>query len=99
MCALRQLHGFISSCTIYYSEAKSNYTYFIDLSYTAELEQCVSKAEFDRVVTQMAADTAAVQSELNTWQNATIHILKRFLLDNPGKKICGKHRALVVVVM
>ena len=61
------------------------YTYFIDLSYTAE-QQCASKAEFDRVVTQMAAETAAVQSELNTWQNATIHILKRFLLDNPGKK-------------
>jgi len=43
----------------------------------------------------MAAETAAVQSELNTWQNATIHILKRFLLDNPGKEICDKHRALV----
>jgi len=35
------------------------------------------------VVTQIAA----VESELNTWQNATIHILKRFLLDNPGKEI------------
>jgi len=34
----------------------------------------------------MAAQTAAVESELNTWQNATIHILKRFLLDNPGKE-------------
>jgi len=34
----------------------------------------------------MAAQTAAVESELNTWQNATIHILKRFLLDNPCKE-------------
>ena len=56
-----------------------------DLSYTAwkcsELyqltthsgEQCVSRAEFDRVTAQ-----------LNTWQNLTILILKRFLLENPG---------------
>jgi len=36
--------------------------------------------EFDRV----AAQTAAVERELNTWQNATIHILKRFLLENPA---------------
>ena len=43
-------------------------------------EQCVSKVEFDRV----AAQTAAVERELNTWQNATIYILKRFLLENPG---------------
>jgi len=35
------------------------------------------------VVTQIAA----VESELNTWQNATIHILKRFLLENTGKEI------------
>ena len=68
------------------------------LFYTAE-QQCVSKAEFDSVVTQMAAQTAAVESELNTWQNTTIHILKRFLLDNPGKEMCNKHRALVVVVL
>jgi len=47
----------------------------------------------------VAAQTAAVESELNTWQNATIHILKRFLLENPGKEICDKHRALVVVVL
>ena len=94
MCVLRQLHGVLSSCTIY-SEA---ILYFIDLSYTAE-QQCVSKAEFDRVVTQVTAETAAVQSELNSWQNATIHILKRFLLDNPGKEIRDKHRALVAVVM
>ena len=56
-----------------------------DLSYTAwkcsELyqltthsgEQCVSRAEFDRVAAQ-----------LNTWQNLTVLILKRFLLENPG---------------
>ena len=43
----------------------------------------MSKTEFDIV----AARTAAVESELNTWQNATIHILKRFLLENPGKEI------------
>ena len=36
-------------------------------------EQCVSRAEFDRVAAQ-----------LNTWQNLTILILKRFLLENPG---------------
>ena len=36
-------------------------------------EQCVSKAEFDRVAAQ-----------LNTWQNLTVLILKRFLLENPG---------------
>jgi len=47
-------------------------------------EQCVSKVEFDRVTAQMAAQTAAVESELNNWQNATLHILKRFLLENPG---------------
>ena len=51
-------------------------------------DQCVSKVEFDRV----AAQTAAVESELNTWQNATLHILKRFLLENPGmlRAICAK---------
>jgi len=47
----------------------------------------------------MAAQTAAVESELNTWQNATIDILKRFLLDNPGKEMCYIHRILVVVVL
>ena len=36
-------------------------------------EQCVSRAEFDRVAAQ-----------LNTWQNLTVLILKRFLLENPG---------------
>ena len=52
------------------------------------------------MVTQMAAQTAAVESELNTWQNATIHILKRFLLENPGKEIeiCYKHWCMVVVL-
>ena len=66
---------------------KSNHTLWLQslLFYTAE-QQCVSKAEFDSVVKQMAAQTTAVESELNTWQNATIHILKRFLLDNPGKE-------------
>ena len=53
------------------------------LFYTAE-QQCVSKAEFDRMVTQMATQTAAVENELNTWKMP--HILKRFLLDNPGKE-------------
>ena len=47
----------------------------------------------------MVTQIAAVESELNTWQNATINILKKFLLDNPGKEICDKHRALVVVTM
>jgi len=32
----------------------------------------------------MAAETAAVQRELNTWQNATVNIPKRFLLNNPA---------------
>jgi len=36
------------------------------------------------VTAQMAAQTAAVESELNNWQNATLHILKRFLLENPA---------------
>ena len=56
-----------------------------DLSYTAwkcsELyqltshsgQQCVSEAELDRVAAQ-----------LNTWQNLTVLILKRFLPENPG---------------
>ena len=56
-------------------------------TYHVAEQQCVRKTEFDSVVTQMAAQTAAVESELNTWQNATIHILKRFLLENPGKEI------------
>ena len=48
----------------------------------------------------MAARTAAVESELNTWQNATIHILKRFLLENPGREIeiCDKHWCMAVVL-
>ena len=36
------------------------------------------KAEFDKVVTQMAVGTAVNQSELNTWQNT----LMFSLLDN-----------------
>ena len=36
-------------------------------------DQCVSRVEFDRVAAQ-----------LNTWQNLTALILKRFLLENPG---------------
>ena len=95
MCALRQLVLF-TSCYAGTSEPKSNHTSLPQplLCYTAQ-QQCVSQADFDSVVTQIAA----VESELNTWQNATIHILKRFLLDNPGKEICDKHRTLVVVVM
>ena len=61
--------------------------------YTDE-QQCVSKAEFQNVVTKIAT----VESELNTWQNATINILKRFLLENPGKKTC-MCLSLVVVVL
>ena len=47
----------------------------------------------------MVTQIAAVETELNTWQNTTINILKKFLLDNPGKEICDKQRALVLVVM
>jgi len=90
MCVLRQLG---SSCYTGTSEPKNIHTSFL-LCYTVE-QQCVSQADFNHVVTKIAA----VKSKLNTWQNATIRILKRFLLENPGKDIRHKHRALVVVVM
>ena len=41
---------------------------------TEEVSNCVSREEFD-----------SLQKELNYWQNTTISILKKYLIDNEGK--------------
>ena len=65
------------------------------LCYTAE-PQCVSRADFDSVVAQIAA----IESAHSTWRNATLHILRRILPANPGEEqFCDEHRSLVVVAL
>jgi len=50
-------------------------------------QQCVTRADFESVVAQIAA----IESSHNIWRNATLHILKKYLPANPGKVICAGH--------
>ena len=64
----------------------------IDLSvcyfFTAnESGQCVSREEYQTLREQLIRcreETAAVMREVDSWQNSTILILKRYLIENPS---------------
>jgi len=65
----------------------------ISLSYSFQADesgQCVSREEFRALREQLARsreETAAVRREVDSWQNSTILILKRYLIENPSKLI------------
>ena len=57
----------------------------------ADAGQCVSREEFESVKEELEAvkqesreDLERVRKELDSWQNTTINILKKYLLDDPG---------------
>ena len=53
-----------------------------------ESGQCVSREEFQALREQLGRsreETAAVKREVDSWQNSTILILKRYLIENPSK--------------
>lgn len=55
-----------------------------------ESGQCVSREEFQALreqLTRSREETAAVRREVDSWQNSTILILKRYLIENPSKLI------------
>jgi len=39
-------------------------------------------------VENLVTRIAAIENSHTTWRNATLHILRRYLPDNPGKEIC-----------
>ena len=48
----------------------------------------MSQQEFDTLKEELARsrqETAAVKSEVDSWQNSTLLILKQYLIENPGK--------------
>ena len=42
--------------------------------------ECISHEQFE----SLQKDVALLQKELNYWQNTTINILKKYLLENEG---------------
>lgn len=42
--------------------------------------ECISHEQFE----SLQKDVASLQKELNYWQNTTINILKKYLLENEG---------------
>ena len=55
-----------------------------------ESAQCVSREEFQALreqLTRSREETAAIRREVDSWQNSTILILKRYLIENPSKLI------------
>jgi len=65
----------------------------ISLSYSFQADesgQCVSREEFQALREQLTTcreETAAVRREVDSWQNSTILILKRYLIENPSKLV------------
>ena len=50
----------------------------------------MSREEFHALREQLARsreETAAVRREVDSWQNSTIFILKRYLIENPSKLV------------
>ena len=48
----------------------------------------MSQQEFDTLKEELARsrqETATVKSEVDSWQNSTLLILKQYLIENPGK--------------
>ena len=53
-----------------------------------ESKNCVSREEFD-----------SLQKELNYWQNTTVNILKKYLIDNERKSKRLKSRAGMMIIV
>ena len=50
----------------------------------------MSREEFQALreqLTRSREETAAVRREVDSWQNSTILILKRYLIENPSKLV------------
>ena len=65
-----------------------NESNYVIPSQANESGQCVSREEFQALreqLTRSREETAAVRREVDSWQNSTILILKRYLIENPSK--------------
>ena len=49
-------------------------------------KNCVSMEEFD-----------TLQMELNYWQNTTINLLKKYLIDNEGNSIIAQSNIVIIM--
>ena len=49
-------------------------------------KNCVSREEFD-----------TLQKELNYWQNTTINLLKKYLIDNEGNSIMAQSNIAIII--
>ena len=50
------------------------------------VKNCVSREEFD-----------TLQKELNYWQNTTINLLKKYLIDNEGNSIMAQSNIIIIL--